>query len=81
MVQNNGVYRDFLFEVAALSPFQLYPYWPVAGEQVQHGNVIVQVERETEEHLYTRREIKLTNAKVVGYAHSGSIDFEKECQL
>ena len=44
---------------------QFHRYWPAVGEQEQHGNVIVQVETETEEHFYTKREIKLTNAKVV----------------
>ena len=44
---------------------QLYSYWPAVGEHAQYGNVVVQVETESEEHFYTKREIKLTNAKVV----------------
>ena len=46
-------------------PPQLYTYWPPVGEHAQYGNIIVEVENESEEHFYTKREIKLTNAKVV----------------
>ena len=44
----------------------MFQYWPESG-CVQHGGIVVEVESESAEHLYTRRKIKLTNAKVVSH--------------
>ena len=57
----------------SLSPFlpplplphsQYHCYWPNFGSLRQYGNLIVEVEEESAEHVYTTRKLILTDAKV-----------------
>ena len=43
---------------------QYHRYWPNFGSLRQYGNLIVEVEEESAEHVYTTRKLVLTDTKV-----------------
>ena len=48
----------------SLPPSQYHCYWPNFGSLRQYGNLIVEVEEESAEHVYTTRKLLLTDSKV-----------------